>query len=1429
MATYNKKPAADGNYEEWNGLAVPAEAYTAVDDSTSDTGHDGDSTYINDSDCSGHKFSFTLESWSVPEDEQISDVTVHAVVRMGAGTSGGFRMFCRLSSTDSFSSQQSLSGTYAAFSESISCPSGAWSDLSSLSGLEIGVEATTATGKLVNMRCTQIFAEITTEATGPTTGTTRLSHIVEFKDTDVARLASDIVGEKFTNTRLAMVAQTIDEGYINRLSNTMAFEAFDPDWWDTDYYRRAKINHGTTHSEYPEGYTESFALQTGYAEKIASNVLVNECFPWIGKDDDGNTYVAWLGYPTGVAGTCHIWIKKYTYSTSTWSAAVDVADSGSAYDTHYIPVGLIDNSGYIHLFYGCHNTQMKYIRSTNAKDISTWNSEGTIGTAGSGSTYPRPVVNSDGDIYVFCREYQEPDSKYVYYKSTNNGTSWGSMVTIVDYSTNYGGNSSVYSMGVRCDSSDRIHIGLTFHDWYLADNKSRAVAYIYANKDDSYDRWYEAGGSYLVRISTEHPVYYSDVTPIATSPNFPSAGPYYGSNVEGLCIDDATQYPYILYFSGVANGHTGDPMFARWTGSEWSITDLSNESGAPTALSTRFIQAMYIQNQTIYIYGQVLPSGSEESFGGELFRWRGTSYGTSWTLDYYTMSSGYGWGGVMGLYENPPDSHFREIAWGRGEDLYWMEDRQYTMVRNDGADVRVVLHQQGKADVELDRLPDQFQTDESNIYYKIDLPVPENREFPHAYGAYFVYWSKYNASDPPRDPNDVYVFYDSFETPDSGDDVTDSADWSGDTGAFDVCSAYDTTTHAAAHTNKIWSGQNFVFAVDDGTKAISHTISLDSHYIEFHICTGTDLDDGDKGYIELYDGNNSKYFRAGINYDNFGYLKSGGSWVDDSQGADSQRYHTIKLLINSSGVSFWGDGVSIVTNDNHITSCTAIKIGYDIATNSDDMLYYFDDVKIYKAVTTPGTTSLNTAEGTLNTGTARLANLPHLQKTATASIAHGLELARERTQRLSHLLENEKHSIARLAAIANTDKTEAARESHLIISEATSTTRIVNAIAGDKILTSRVNNTLEKNKTDIERLAHDADLDKETVVRLMNTAVMEKADIYRIANDLDLQYIDVIRCAHGFAANKELTSRLANNAEVLPLGIVRLSNELGLDKETIAREAHGVTPDKETVERLAHWLEREKTFTASIAGALDLEAHRTTEIAQTILTDKNLAVRVSNELTGYKTITQRVANLIPLDAEITERLACYCDLEAWGFYRLSGLLNLNKHEDERLANAIDFAGEHELRLAQTLTGSKITTIRIPGYIPLDKLVYTRVANNFEGNKELISRLSNLLSTEATRTSRLTHTLSIDKTAFERVCNSMAATKTLTLSIAHVVNFLKTTSSRVTNLVSFYVREIYGMQLADLTLATFNISESMKTYSFNDPALSTFDIDSPAIT
>ena len=107
---------------------------------------------------------------------------------------------------------------------------------------------------------------------------------------------------------------------------------------------------------------------------------------------DGKTYVVYPDASQNPVVAC------YDHSSRQWSAPVVAGRMSLADDDHGNPAMLIDRTGYVHVFYGCHGGPMRYARSAKGRDISAWTD---MPDPTPHATYPQVMEMADGTIYLF--------------------------------------------------------------------------------------------------------------------------------------------------------------------------------------------------------------------------------------------------------------------------------------------------------------------------------------------------------------------------------------------------------------------------------------------------------------------------------------------------------------------------------------------------------------------------------------------------------------------------------------------------------------------------------------------------------------------------------------------------------------------------------------------------------------------------------------------------------------------------------------------------------------------------------------------------------------------------------------------------------------------------------------------------------------------
>ena len=186
------------------------------------------------------------------------------------------------------------------------------------------------------------------------------------------------------------------------------------------------------------GETDYFA-ENGFGEGVA--IVQHPA----GEYCDGKTYVSYQGpledpYVAVYDHATDSWDGPYQAGTSQLGKGPEFADK---IDSHGKPTLLIDDAGYIHIFYGGHGGSRTnglantlggahagdnfHAVSKRPHDISEWEDLNNISPFG---TYNQALKMDNGDIYLFYR-HGAHRSNWVYQKSTDNGRSFADPVSFL--------------------------------------------------------------------------------------------------------------------------------------------------------------------------------------------------------------------------------------------------------------------------------------------------------------------------------------------------------------------------------------------------------------------------------------------------------------------------------------------------------------------------------------------------------------------------------------------------------------------------------------------------------------------------------------------------------------------------------------------------------------------------------------------------------------------------------------------------------------------------------------------------------------------------------------------------------------------------------------------------------------------------------------
>ncbi|MFX0125657.1 MAG: BNR-4 repeat-containing protein [Candidatus Hodarchaeota archaeon] len=259
-------------------------------------------------------------------------------------------------------------------------------------------------------------------------------------------------------------------------------------------------------------------------------------------------------------------ITYYDHENDTWSGIYYVGPNYSTLkeeqDNHGPPALWVDNSGYIHVVYGSHNTPLKHTKSKNPEDITSFIDQLYI--TNTRATYPTIGYDSANDIvYIVYRRQDAVDSPIVYRNSTNNGQTWSDEQVIMDLNNYY----AYFGIGeLDPNNNELFHLAWEMENRITFDD--RDIHYVSLNITSGI--LYNASG-------------YNLGTSLSNSEIFTSCLVFDTGNNIAETPDvhvDSNSYPYIIY-TQARSGVGSWTAFIYWNGSAWSdsvnITENTND------------------------------------------------------------------------------------------------------------------------------------------------------------------------------------------------------------------------------------------------------------------------------------------------------------------------------------------------------------------------------------------------------------------------------------------------------------------------------------------------------------------------------------------------------------------------------------------------------------------------------------------------------------------------------------------------------------------------------------------------------------------------------------------------------------------------------------------------------------------------------------
>jgi hypothetical protein len=295
-----------------------------------------------------------------------------------------------------------------------------------------------------------------------------------------------------------------------------------------------------------------------------------------GEHYKGVTYVAYQGPLEDP------YVAAYDHTNGKWLGPFKAGISemgktpGAEIDNHGKPTLVIDDEGYIHLFFGGHggmpahgtnefgNThrgRQIHVVSKRPQDISSWEVLDNVSPFG---TYNQTVKMDNGDIYLFYR-HGAHRSDWVYQKSTDNGRSFAPEVPVLKHIA-HDGDPVIHDSWYAWFAKARGNLIIAQYNYHMCrrpeHNSERRNGY-YMVLDTKDHVWRNANGEELAVPVTKS--YADEMTLVIDTGNQWS--------LRGATRLDPAGNPHVTFKVGaprpLKKGSPKQVNYFRWTGEEW--------------------------------------------------------------------------------------------------------------------------------------------------------------------------------------------------------------------------------------------------------------------------------------------------------------------------------------------------------------------------------------------------------------------------------------------------------------------------------------------------------------------------------------------------------------------------------------------------------------------------------------------------------------------------------------------------------------------------------------------------------------------------------------------------------------------------------------------------------------------------------------------
>ncbi|WP_285189974.1 BNR repeat-containing protein [Rhodococcus sp. MEB041] len=266
-------------------------------------------------------------------------------------------------------------------------------------------------------------------------------------------------------------------------------------------------------------------------------------------------------------------IHKRTLPLGSWSTFDLGTISGNPLvlpvdtDSHNTVSIFVDAQGYIHVAANMHGDVMRYVRSTNPRDITAWTAPGVTGSVETQVTYPRFAMHPDGTLFLLYRDGASGMGD-LYLNRKNVGGAWTQLGKIADGKTT---SENPYETRFVVDRFGRLNIGITWRPNGGDHNTNADVHFI--RSDDKGATWKSVNGTAVAL-----PLLHANSSARALATAATNSGII---NQFGLDVDTQGR-PHMALT--LADGTTPDRNVHHlwWNGAAWvndQVTNLGNGMG----------------------------------------------------------------------------------------------------------------------------------------------------------------------------------------------------------------------------------------------------------------------------------------------------------------------------------------------------------------------------------------------------------------------------------------------------------------------------------------------------------------------------------------------------------------------------------------------------------------------------------------------------------------------------------------------------------------------------------------------------------------------------------------------------------------------------------------------------------------------------------